>query len=365
MATEVLTLKKIRLDGNTQPRQEICLLVVDEYAEAMKAKVEFPPVVVFFDGKDYWLADGFHRWHAASKAKIAKLACIVRKGTVEKARWYACGANKDHGLRRSNADKASAVKTALLLPEGAKMSDRQIAEHCGVSKTFVNNTRKNLEEDDSLATVASRTGADGRTINTSNIGRPAEPDHEFVLVDEDAEAPEGYEYEEIESKAHVAHNSGDNEWYTPAQYIKAARKAMGGIDLDPASHAVANKIVKAKQFYTEEDDGLKQMWTGRVWMNPPYSSDKIGAFCGRLVDSYESERVTAACVLVNNATETKWFQLLCGVASAICFPAGRVRFWHPEKQAAPLQGQAVLFLGDDVEAFCKHFSGFGIVCHVV
>ena len=166
-------------------------------------------------------------------------------------------------------------------------------------------------------------------------------------------------------KPHVAHNSGNNEWYTPEPYIEAARLVMGDIDLDPASCQTANGVVRAKTFFTAEDDGLAQPWSGRVWMNPPYSSDKISAFCGKLVAEYQSGNVMAACVLVNNATETRWFQSLCGAASAICFPSGRVRFWNPSKEAAPLQGQAVLFLGDDMATFKAAFSKFGVVCHVV
>ena len=163
-------------------------------------------------------------------------------------------------------------------------------------------------------------------------------------------------------KAHVAHNSGNNEWYTPPEFIDSARCLMGEIDCDPASSCKANETVKAKIFYTDQDDGLEREWKGRVWMNPPYAKPLIAKFCDALVNHYISGRVTEACVLVNNATETKWFRSLSSIASGLCLVDGRVKFLDPKGEpGAPLQGQVVVYLGRESDRFKEHFKCHGDV----
>jgi ParB family chromosome partitioning protein len=155
---------------------------------------------------------------------------------------------------------------------------------------------------------------------------------------------------------HVMYNAGDNEWYTPQDYIERVVAVMGAIDLDPASTAIANVVVGATCFYTSEEDGLQQEWRGRVFLNPPYSTELIRKFIEKLLTS---SGVTEAIVLVNNATETGWFQVLADRASAICFPKGRIKFWHPRKESVPLQGQALVYLGVYPERFIQCFSDQG------
>lgn len=160
-----------------------------------------------------------------------------------------------------------------------------------------------------------------------------------------------------EKKPHVAFNSGNNEWYTPADIIEDARKVIGTITLDPASSEIANETVKATKFFTAEDDGLIQDWDGEnIWLNPPYSSGLIEKFVDKLLAS----DYTQAIVLVNNATDTEWFSRLAEMAEAIVFPKGRVKFYKPDgTTGAPLQGQAILYFGDGADDFKKVFSKYG------
>lgn len=190
-------------------------------------------------------------------------------------------------------------------------------------------------------------------------------DHEEVVHEAIAEAREKNDIisrnavmKKIEEhkKPHVANNSTDNEWYTPEHYIKLARQVMGSIDLDPASNDFANETVKATEYYTEEDDGLKQEWFGNIWMNPPYSTALLQKFADKLINS----KFNQAIVLVNNATETAWFETLVSKASAVVFHKGRIRFVKRDgEHGSPLQGQAFLYYGNNVEKFIDVFEEIG------
>jgi len=167
-----------------------------------------------------------------------------------------------------------------------------------------------------------------------------------------------------ERKAHVGHNTGENEWYTPVKIIEASKKVLGHIDLDPASTDEANAIIQAESIFTIADNGLEKDWCGNIWMNPPYASDLIGKFTNKLLEQLSLGNVTSAIVLVNNATETKWFQPMMLMCNAICFPEGRVHFWSTTKETAtPLQGQAILYFGSSVDSFKDNFSIFGAILY--
>ena len=129
--------------------------------------------------------------------------------------------------------------------------------------------------------------------------------------------------------------------------------------MDPASSDKANEIVKAKVYYTKKDSGLEHDWGGRIWLNPPYASDLIGLFITKYADTIFYAN-TEGIVLVNNATETGWFKDLVSVSDGIVFTYGRVKFLDPQgNPGAPLQGQAIVYAGPNVDSFFVEFERFG------
>ena len=172
MKKHALNLADIRIDGGTQPRTEIDTALVSEYAQLMTDGVVLPPVVVFFDGVNNWLADGFHRYHGAKKCGWLDIGAEIHEGTQRDAVLYSVGANAAHGARRTNADKRKAVMTLLADGEWQGWSDREIGRRCCVSHQMVSNLRPpSLSTVDSEPKSYTTKHGTKATMQTENIGR--------------------------------------------------------------------------------------------------------------------------------------------------------------------------------------------------
>jgi hypothetical protein len=137
-----LELSQIKRDGGTQARLSLNHEAVEDYSAAMKEGAEFPPVVVFHDGENYWLADGFHRCAAADYAGINSVEAEVRTGSRSEALRYALGANKQHGVRPTREDKRHAVNLALDDAELCELSNYDLADAIGVSEGFIRKVKR-------------------------------------------------------------------------------------------------------------------------------------------------------------------------------------------------------------------------------
>lgn len=154
-------------------------------------------------------------------------------------------------------------------------------------------------------------------------------------------------------------HTGNNEWYTPSEYIESARSVMGSIQLDPASNEIAQETVKADEFYTINDDGLNYDWTGKnIWLNPPYSSSEIKQFIEKITDT----DINQAVILTNNSTDTTWFKKLSEWCDLICFTGGRISFYSKDGQkTSPTNGQAFFYKGSQEDAFIQEFKQHGLI----
>ena len=166
-------------------------------------------------------------------------------------------------------------------------------------------------------------------------------------------------------KRGAAEGGGDVEWYTPASLVSAARSVMGNIDLDPASCEAAQATVHASTWWSKEEDGLAQEWSGRVWLNPPYAAKAIVPFAEKLVEAYTDGAVTEACWLSpTNAADVGWAQALMVQASAVCLIGGRVEFVRSDGgKGGSAWASMVLYLGPKPERFCEVFGKHGACWH--
>jgi hypothetical protein len=166
------------------------------------------------------------------------------------------------------------------------------------------------------------------------------------------------------------HSKKSPEWYTPAEYVEAARLAMGGIDLDPASSRLANKIVKADAYFDEKSDGLSHPWHGRVFLNPP--GGIVGAFWEKLVAEYTSGRVTQAVWVGYSLEQLQVLQRFhrTPLDFPMCVPRRRIAFEFPGRpeRRSPTHANYICYLPEaaisqggawDVRALlrsCKRFE---------
>lgn len=168
--------------------------------------------------------------------------------------------------------------------------------------------------------------------------------------------------------SHIARTlSGSDAWFTPAIYLDLVREVFGGeIELDPASCEQANAIVRAKRYYSKQQDGLSQEWKARTFfLNPPYgrgvkhkSNQEI--WSQKLIQEYESGHVEEAILLLNACTGTAYFQNLLNHGYHICLVRGRIHFdGNGKSMEGPTHDNAFIYLGKCPERFIQVFERIG------
>lgn len=178
----------------------------------------------------------------------------------------------------------------------------------------------------------------------------------------------------------INQTSGEVEYYTPTEIIEAARRAMGGIDLDPASSENANKIVRATQIFTKADNGLKHHWVGRVWLNHPFgrAEKACGSGCDKKHEHHDYDyygnaawvnyldlecktRVTQACCITYACTSESWFQPLMKRPQCYLTPRTNYRLPDGTIKKGVSKGSVVTYYGENPDRFAVEFKRFGAI----
>lgn len=166
------------------------------------------------------------------------------------------------------------------------------------------------------------------------------------------------------------------EHYTPGFIVEASRNLLGVIELDPASNSIANEVVKANKFFTKEENGLKQKWQGKVFLNPPGGKTKNKSnsklFWEKLSYEWFVNNVSEAVFLaysmeVLQTTQDLKYPVLC---FPFCIPKKRISFYDCEKniKKAPINGNCIVYLPNKsniengIKNFKYYFSEIGMVC---
>ena len=181
-----IELKLIRLDGDTQPREQIDEATVADYAEAMRDGASFPAVVVFNDGSARWLADGFHRFHATRAAGLPTILVEEHAGDRRAAMLYGFAANTKHGLRETRADKRRKIEAMLRDAEWACWSNSEIARRCGVTDKTVASVRAELVGRSEIPNVDTHTDSAGRQQPAAKAVSSGEIPHVGTRHDDEA-----------------------------------------------------------------------------------------------------------------------------------------------------------------------------------
>jgi hypothetical protein len=192
------------------------------------------------------------------------------------------------------------------------------------------------------------------------------------------------------TKTAARHSCDSPEWFTQRPLVEAAREVLGGIDLDPASHAEANRIIRARRYYDERANGLRRPWSGRVFLNPP--GGLVAEFWHRLIDAWEARQIIGAIWIgfsIEQLQTLQGYEVRSPLAFPFCVPDRRIPFVEStakrelrrrallvenrgrrregleikewKEAAAPSHANYVTYIGRAPARFARVFGAFGEV----
>ena len=272
------------------------------------------------------------------------------------------GEIKALGERRGNPEKLS-DDTKLIRQDFAELNGKRTDEIAAQQSGFGNKETYRQAKavvDNAIPEITQKMDSGELSVNAASLASSLPKEEQLEIIEEISQGVKPVDA--VKAHVLVTKHTGDEESYTPVEYLESARLVMGEINLDPASNTMAQENVKADTFYSIDDDGLTKDWAGKVWMNPPYTARVINRFIEKLVSHYQQGDITESIILTNNNTDTSWFHVAAQSASAVCFTAGRINFLKRDgSKSSPTNGQSFIYFGDNVDAFKNEFSRHGLV----
>lgn len=154
--------------------------------------------------------------------------------------------------------------------------------------------------------------------------------------------------------------AGVQDYFTPPEIVDAARTAMGGIDLDAASHPLANREHKIPDYFHTGRSAFHNDWYGRVWLNPPYGNNAPWFEC--ITKYTDTGAVEQLCMLSPMwAFQTRLALPVMERATGLILLSPTPRFWgnkDPDKSGSN-QPHGVIYIGERQQEFHQAFARFG------
>ena len=290
----------------------------------------FVPIIIWPKGKVRYVVDGSYRKQIADELGYDCPEIVRSDLTEEDARLMARALNL--ARRHLNTGQKREI-IADQLRETPERSARWIGKMLGVSAQTVTSVRLELESTAQIEQLDRLVGQDGKC-------RPSS----LSLLSTDAE----------EDAVSVNY-----ERYTPPELMDAIRRVLGEIDLDPASSKEANKVVRAKSFFTRQTNGLKRRWRGRVFLNPPF--DDWPAWMTKLDQELRAGRISQAIVI--GPANISAFRPLLKRKGLLLIPDARPKYYDPdsEKLVDPPFGSLVCYVGRRRDQFLAVFGQAGLI----
>ncbi len=288
---------------------------------------------------------------------------IIRCSTIDEVKGWRNKAAAVKAYAIKARDREMAIAAAMIRLEAERRAGQVLIEMKS-SGELASKEKGRPRKASSVTILKSLKISPDESSRWQRLGRLSEDQYQYRLT----RIREGSNRNPIFSSASV-------EWLTPREILELSVSVLGEIDLDPCAERGEPHNVPAREHWTKDKNGLgKRIWTGTVFMNPPYGPDRVRRaddpddqdggpverWCERLIESYRIGTVSQAIALLPSRTDRDWFRLFD--FAPVCFIAGRLKFHGTcsDGSTAPFPS-ALFYVGSEKRRFSAVFAAIGSI----